>query len=108
MRTQHREAYAQALATALSGVPAEHRLLLRQYYVDAQTLDALGAQYRVTASAISRRLAKAREALELGLREALASKLTTGEVESLLRVLPSELGPGSALFGKGARGETAS
>jgi RNA polymerase sigma-70 factor, ECF subfamily len=82
-----------AFAAALVGLPRCDRLLLRQHHLDRLTVDDLASLYRVHRGTVSRRVAKARQALadamlgELGRRMAVAQD----ELPSLLRLVRSEV-----------------
>jgi RNA polymerase sigma-70 factor, ECF subfamily len=72
------------LNEAVGALPPEDRLLLRLYYEQELTLDAIGAALGLSAAAISRRLKHLRE----GLRNAMDahSRRDTGEPVDALRV----------------------
>lgn len=57
----YREAFADALRAALADLPDRDRTLLRLYYVDGLSLEAMSALYRVHLSTVSRWLTVARE-----------------------------------------------
>ena len=70
-------------AEAVTGLPANDRLLLRLYYEDGMTLEELSAMLRASGAAISRRLKRTREDLRAGI-EARARR-RTGESADALR-----------------------
>ena len=82
-----------AFAAALAGLPRQERILLRQYHLDRLTVDDLASLYQVHRGTVSRRVARARQALtdailgELGQRLALAAD----ELQSVLRLVRSEV-----------------
>jgi len=84
----------------ITGVPrrrgalgARERRLLQQYYLDGANLEALAALHRVTPSAVSRSLAKARATLVGRIRNALIARLRLSgrEVDNLLHLVQSQL-----------------
>ena len=72
------------LNAAVGALPAEDRLLLRLYYEQELTLDAIGAALGLSGAAISRRLKHLREGLRTALDE--HSRRDTGEPVDALRV----------------------
>ena len=67
--------------------------MLRQYYIDGLTIDRLAALYRVDRATTARWVVAARSAVLAGTRDFLGSALgvTTSEVESILRLVGSQL-----------------
>lgn len=61
LKARYHEEFAAAVRAALASLPAEQRALLRLYFIEGMSLEALGALYRVHLSTISRRLGRARE-----------------------------------------------
>ncbi len=82
-----------ALREALGALSSRERSLLQQYYLDGANLSALAALYRVTPSAVSRSLAKARATLIGQVRNALMARLRLSgrEVDSVLLLVQSQL-----------------
>jgi len=82
-----------ALREALGALGARERRLLQQYYLDGANLEALAALHRVTPSAVSRSLAKARATLVGRIRNALIARLRLSgrEVDNLLHLVQSQL-----------------
>jgi RNA polymerase sigma-70 factor (ECF subfamily) len=93
MKAQDVKLVKAAFATALAAQASETRALLRQYYIEGLGVEVLGRVYGVAPSTISRRLAKAHQALLAGLRAELSSRLRVSaqEAESLVRSLRSRL-----------------
>lgn len=93
MKQQYGAAFKQALAGAIAALPAETREVLHRYYIEGLGLEQIAAIAGVAASTISRRLDKARRALEAATRSALAAELRIAddEVDSILRLLDSRL-----------------
>jgi RNA polymerase sigma-70 factor, ECF subfamily len=89
--------FKDAVREALAALGYEARNDLRFYYIDGLNLDELAALHRVSASAVSRRLGKARRAVLERTRAILAERLHIGDedVLSILRLIGSrlELGP---------------
>jgi RNA polymerase sigma-70 factor len=104
MKQQYGASFKGALAGALAALPAETRDVLRRYYIDGLGLEQIAALDGVAASTISRRLDKARRALETATREALAAALRIGddEVDSILRLLDSRLELSRSALANGA------
>ena len=72
------------LSEAIGALPAEDRLLLRLYYEQELTLDAIGAALGLSAAAISRRLKHLRERLHVAMDA--HSRREAGEPVDALRV----------------------
>lgn len=91
-----------ALREALDTLPERERALLQQYYLDGANLEALAALYHVAPSTVSRSLAKARSTLLLRVRGALMTRLrlTGREVDSLVRLVQSQLDVSQAMLGR--------
>lgn len=93
LRERYREEFRSALDEALKALPAPSQNLLRLYYVNGLTLEALGALHRVHAATISRRLATARAAILDETRRTLGQrfKLEGAQLDSLIRLIRSHL-----------------
>ena len=86
-------AFRTALRDALAGLDAEERSLLRLHYLDGLNIERIGVVFQVSRATIGRRMIAVRERIIEDtyrlLRERL--KITPGELESLLRVVRSDL-----------------
>lgn len=61
LRSRYREAFTEALRAALGELSDRDRTLMRLYHLEALSLDAIAALYRVHLSTVSRWLSRARE-----------------------------------------------
>jgi RNA polymerase sigma-70 factor (ECF subfamily) len=88
-----RRLYREAFRAAFSGLEEEDRLLLRQRFGRRASQEELAAAYGVHVNTVARWLARAREALERGVRESLKARLRIGDVQfaSILRLVRSQL-----------------
>ena len=96
IKNRYRADVERAMRAAFDALDsARDRNLLRLYYIDRVGLDRLGQMYGVHASTVSRWLATLRETVitetHQRLAEALGMRGQFGDVESLVRVLRSEL-----------------
>jgi RNA polymerase sigma-70 factor, ECF subfamily len=93
VRQLHGHDFAQAFEVAFRALTARERTLLRLHVVDELNIDQLGAFYGTHRTTAFRWLEAAREALALGVRQALAERLglSGSEVESLLGLVRSQL-----------------
>lgn len=93
MRRLYREEFREAFRAAFSGLGEEDRLLLRQRFGRRASQEELAAAYGVHVNTVARWLARAREALERGVRESLKARLRIGDVQfaSILRLVRSQL-----------------
>lgn len=93
LRERYRDVARAAIATAVAGLPARQRTVLRQYYVDELTIDRLAAIYRVDRATTARWLVAARAAILEGTRVALGTELggSTTEIDSILNLVGSGL-----------------
>jgi RNA polymerase sigma-70 factor (ECF subfamily) len=93
LRNRYRDEVRRALDGALARLAERQRNVLRQYYIDGLTIDQLAALYRVDRATTARWVVAARSAVLAGTREYLGSALnaSTAEVESILRLLRSQL-----------------
>jgi RNA polymerase sigma-70 factor, ECF subfamily len=82
-----------AFATALAGLSAADRTLLRQHHLDGVSLDALAAAHRCHRATIARRLAAARQAVADATRADLLARVRVdpADLESLIRLVRSQL-----------------
>jgi len=93
MKRTYGEAFQRAFRTALDGIDEDDRLLLKQRYRHAMTVEELGSLHAVHAGTISRRVAAARERLVARTRDAMIKELSINrdDVSSILRLIHSEL-----------------
>jgi len=93
LKRQYGPQFQKALAHALSTLTPQARTLLRQRYWDRLGIDALARVHQVHRSTAARWLAAARSQVLGAVREDLATRLGLGpsEVESVLRLVPSQL-----------------
>jgi RNA polymerase sigma-70 factor (ECF subfamily) len=93
LKARYKREFEEALRAAFASLTAEQRAILRLSLVEGLALEAIGALYRVHLSTISRRLARAREAVAAEahrlLRERL--RLTPSELASLEGLVRSQL-----------------
>ena len=89
-KLEFHECFREALAT----LSARARNLLRQHYIDGLTMEQVGALYRVHRITVHRWIDSAREDLALATRERMAKRLRLEgpEVESILRLIHSQMG----------------
>jgi RNA polymerase sigma-70 factor (ECF subfamily) len=85
--------FSAAFQEALAGLPADERALLRLHYGEGVGLTAIGAMYGWSKPTASRQVARARTSLLEAARGRLRARLrvTESDLESLLRVMRSEL-----------------
>ena len=71
---------------AFRALPVETRNLLRQYFLDGLTIDALAQMYRVHRATAARRVQAAREALTANVRARLKAelKIADSSIERLI------------------------
>jgi RNA polymerase sigma-70 factor (ECF subfamily) len=93
LRNRYRDEVRRALDGAVASLAERQRNVLRQYYIDGLTIDQLAALYRVDRATTARWVVSARSAVLAGTRDFLGSALgaTTSEVESILRLVRSQL-----------------
>lgn len=84
-----------AMASALEDLPERDRMLLRQHYIDALSLEAVAALHGVHRATAARWLADARTSVLRGVEDTLRAEgpLTDSELESLLRSVAREIAP---------------
>lgn len=101
LRERYRDQVRAALAEALAALTERQRNVLRQYYIDGLTIDQLAALYRVDRATTARWVIGARTAVLDGTRERLRTVLgvTSDEVESILRLVRSQLDLSLRLLG---------
>jgi RNA polymerase sigma-70 factor (ECF subfamily) len=93
LQSQHREQFRLALSQAVASLSSEQRNLLRLHLFDGLSIDKLGALFKVHRTTVARWLKAAREQVLTETRRRLleALKLSSSEVDSLVRVLQSQL-----------------
>jgi RNA polymerase sigma-70 factor (ECF subfamily) len=92
LRSQHRDQVRSAFASAFAALGERERNVLRQYYIDALTIDQLAALYQVNRATTARWVAGARLAVVTKTREQLvALGVAAGEVDSIIRLVRSQL-----------------
>ncbi len=93
LRERYRDDVRAALASAFGELAERARNVLRQYYIDGLTIDQLAALYRVDRATTARWVIAARTAVLDGTRDRLRAAFgaTTTEVESILRLVQSQL-----------------
>lgn len=93
MKKTYGEAFHRAFRTALAGLAAKDRLLLKQRFRHHLGVEDLGRLHGVNAGTISRWVAAARDALAKGTREAMMAELGVAkdDVSSILRLIESQI-----------------
>jgi RNA polymerase sigma-70 factor (ECF subfamily) len=86
LKREHLAHFKAAFAEAVGGLDSSHRLVLKQSLLEGLTIDQLAGLYHLHRATAARRLAKAREALLVATRAALARRLGL-PVERLVMVL---------------------
>jgi RNA polymerase sigma-70 factor (ECF subfamily) len=93
LKRTYRGEFATCLGQALAGLQARERTLLRLHAIDRLSIDQIGSLYAVHRATAARWLERARLAVAERTEELLAERLalTTGEVQSVVRLVRSEL-----------------
>lgn len=93
IRGRYEEDFRAALAQALVGLDDDERLVLRFHYVEGLSSSELAVVLRTSRASAHRRLAAARDRLQVALREALCRRLALGEesLDELLGLLSTRL-----------------
>jgi RNA polymerase sigma-70 factor (ECF subfamily) len=116
LKRKYGEAFRAAFRTAVSELPADDRVLLKQRFRHQLTVEELGALHGVHAGTISRWVAAARDRLVAGTRKVMMRELGVqrADVSSILRLIQSEMeislsmlgdaGPEEAAGPKGPKG----
>lgn len=112
LKRRHGEALKRAFDRAAGELSDRERALLRQALVERRSIDEIGALHSIHRATAARWVAAARSVLQKNVRRALREelRLTETEVESMLRVIESEIELSvSRILGPAApsRGETA-
>ena len=93
LKREYRDEFRRAFYDAFASLDARARNLLRLYYVDGLNVEAIGVIYRVHASTVSRRIARARQNALDETRRLLGERLAlpASEVDSLLVAVRSQM-----------------
>jgi len=93
LKRQHLAHFKAAFAEAVGTLDASDRVVLRQHLVERLTIDQIGALYHLHRATAARRVVKAREALLVATRSALAARLGLSEeqLESVLALIASRM-----------------
>jgi RNA polymerase sigma-70 factor (ECF subfamily) len=93
LKREHVTHFKASFAEAVAALDSADRLLLRQHLVERLTIDQLGALYHLHRASAARRIAKAREALLVATRIALARRLGLApeRLASVLELVASRL-----------------
>jgi RNA polymerase sigma-70 factor, ECF subfamily len=93
LKRHYRPLFRVAFAAAVSALDARDRRLLRQYYVDALTIEQIGAAHGAHRVTVARWLDATRQRLLDHMRRALMRRVrvSQGECDSILRLLHSQL-----------------
>jgi RNA polymerase sigma-70 factor (ECF subfamily) len=93
LKREHVTHFKASFAEAVAALDSADRLLLRQHLVERLTIDQLGALYHLHRASAARRIAKARDALLVATRIALARRLglPPERLASVLELVASRL-----------------
>jgi RNA polymerase sigma-70 factor (ECF subfamily) len=93
LKREHVKHFKASFAEAVAALDGADRLLLKQHLVERLTIDQLGALYHLHRASAARRIAKAREALLVATRVALARRLglPPDRLASVLELVASRL-----------------
>jgi len=93
LKREHMTHFKASFAEAVAALDSADRLLLKQHLVERLTIDQLGALYHLHRASAARRIAKARDALLVATRIALARRLGVPpeRVASVLELVASRL-----------------
>ena len=93
MKKHYGAAFQSAFRSALAGLPAKDRLLLKQRFKHHVGVEDLGRMHGVHAGTISRWVTAARDALARGTREVMMKELdvSKADVSSILRLIESQI-----------------
>lgn len=89
----YRQAFREAFEHALHALSDRERTMLRQHYIDALSVDELGALYRTHRSTAARMIARARLQVLAQVRARMMAQLDvpSGELDSILRMIRSQI-----------------
>lgn len=93
LKSRYRGEFKAAFARAMASLEEAPRSALRMHYLDGVALKDIGALYQWSVPTASRRIAAARQTLLDATRKIMADelKLTTAELDSVLRLIESRL-----------------
>ncbi len=93
VKARYRVEFRQAIAEAAATLEPRERNVLRQYYLDGFTFEALAGMYRVHLATVARWVEKAREALFSATRRVLVTRMNIprDDIDSVLRLIESQL-----------------
>jgi RNA polymerase sigma-70 factor (ECF subfamily) len=93
LKRRYAPEFQRALGEAFGQLGTRERNLLRMYYLDGLTIDAIGRLYGVHRATAARHVVDAREGLLTKMRASLATKLGLGtsEFDNLLALIRSQL-----------------
>lgn len=93
LKARYRDEFRKAIAEAAAALEPRERNLLRQYYLDGFTYDALGRMYRAHLATVARWIEKARANLLTETRRVLVAQMNIprDQVDSILRLIESQL-----------------
>ena len=93
LKREHMTHFKASFAEAVAALDSADRLLLKQHLVERLTIDQLGALYHLHRASAARRIAKARDALLVATRIALARRLGVPpeRLASVLELVASRL-----------------
>lgn len=93
LKSNHRDAFAEAFRDALRTLTPRERNVLRLNALSGMSIDEVGASYRVHRATAARWIQRAKESLIQKTREGLALRLGVGpeEIDSLIRLLRRDL-----------------
>jgi RNA polymerase sigma-70 factor (ECF subfamily) len=93
LKASYRSTVSASFRAALAGLSASDRTMLRLRFVEDLPLEAIGGVYQLSKSAVSRRLARCRDALLADVIRQLRAELGVddGELESIIQMVQSQL-----------------
>jgi RNA polymerase sigma-70 factor (ECF subfamily) len=93
VRRRYGQEFQTALRDALAALGPEERTLLRLHYLDGLNIDRIAVIFQVSRATVGRRMLALRERLVADTERLLRERLgtTAGELESILRVIRSDL-----------------
>ncbi len=93
LKARYAGAFRAALATALAGLPAQDRTVLRLHFVDGMNIAQIGTIYRVHRATVARWIARSRMTLLAHTKGTLRAELQLdpAELDSLMRHVRSQI-----------------
>ncbi|WP_121722129.1 sigma-70 family RNA polymerase sigma factor [Corallococcus sp. AB049A] len=93
LRSRYREAFTEAVRSSLGELSDRDRTLMRLYHLEALSLEAIAALYRVHLSTVSRWLSRAREQVAQDTTRRLCERLgvSAASVDSIAALVVSQL-----------------